>query len=76
MTDTVDPNVINFIYAIMGGVLTLIFMWLGCKIFNHLVTFDISEELGKGNTAVGLMIVGIFIGMGTAMGLVIGLGLN
>ena len=76
MTDTVDPIVLNFIYAIMGGVLTLIFMWLGCKIFNHLVTFDISEELGKGNTAVGLMIVGIFIGMGTAMGLVIGLGLN
>lgn len=76
MTDTVDPIVLNFLYAIMGGVLTLIFMWLGCKIFNHLVTFDISEELGKGNTAVGLMIVGIFIGMGTAMGLVIGLGLN
>lgn len=76
MTDNLDPIVLNFLYAIMGGVLTIIFMWLGCKIFNHLVTFDISEELGKGNTAVGLMIVGIFIGMGTAMGLVIGLGLN
>ena len=38
--------------------------------------FSISEELGKGNTAIGMMVMGIFIGVGVAMGLVIGLGLN
>lgn len=76
ITDTLDPIVLNVLYAAMGGVMTLIFMWLGCKIFNHLVCFDISDELGKGNLAVGLMVVGIFIGVGIAMGLVIGLGLN
>lgn len=76
MTDTIDPILLNFIYACMGGLLTLLFMWLGCKIFGHIVSFDVSEQLGDGNMAVGLMIMGMFIGIGTAMGLVIGLGLN
>lgn len=76
MTDLVDPIVLNFLYAMLGGALTLAFMWLGCKLFNHLVSFNLGEELSKGNTAVGLMVMGIFIGMGIAMGLVIGLGLS
>lgn len=71
-----DPILINVLYAMLGGFLTLFFMWLGCKIFNHMVCFNISEELSKGNIAVGLMIMGIFIGIGVANGLVIGLGLN
>jgi len=71
-----EPVLINVLYAMMGGFLTLFFMWLGCKIFNHMVCFNISEELSKGNIAVGLMIMGIFIGIGIANGLVIGLGLN
>lgn len=76
MTDTLDPIILNMLYACMGGVLTLLFMWLGCKIFSHIVNFNIPEQLAQGNQAVGLMILGIFIGIGTAMGLVIGLGLN
>ncbi|NNG14735.1 MAG: DUF350 domain-containing protein [Gammaproteobacteria bacterium] len=76
MFETLDPIVLNFVYAILGGGLTLFFMWMGCKIFNHLVCFDISDQLSKGNVAVGLMIMGIFIGIGIALGLVIGLGLN
>jgi uncharacterized membrane protein YjfL (UPF0719 family) len=76
VTDLVDPIVLNFLYAMLGGALTLAFMWLGCKLFNHLVSFNLGEELSKGNTAVGLMVMGIFIGMGIAMGLVIGLGLS
>lgn len=76
MTDTIDPILLNFVYAIMGGGLTLAFMWLGCKLFNRTVSFKIGEELSKGNVAVGLMVMGIFIGIGVALGLVIGLGLN
>jgi uncharacterized membrane protein YjfL (UPF0719 family) len=76
MTATLDPIILNFIYTILGGLLTLFFMWLGCKIFNHMVCFNISEELHKGNTAVGMMLMGIFIGIGVALGLVIGMGLN
>jgi uncharacterized membrane protein YjfL (UPF0719 family) len=71
-----DPLVLNFIYAIMGGFITLGFMWLGCKLFSHTVNFSIGKELKSGNTAVGLMIMGMFIGIGTALGLVVGLGLN
>lgn len=51
----------------MGGILTLLFMWLGCKVFSHIVNFSIPEQLAKGNMAAGLMIMGIFIGIGTAM---------
>lgn len=76
MSSTIDPIILNFVYTILGGCLTLFFMWLGCKIFNHMVCFNISEELHKGNTAVGMMLMGIFIGIGVALGLVIGLGLN
>ena len=76
MMTELDPIVLNFLYAVFGGFLTLFFMWLGCRIFNHSVCFDINDELSRGNVAVGLMIMGIFIGIGTALGLVIGLGLN
>lgn len=76
MVDGLDPLILNVIYAGMGGFLTLLFMWLGCKVFSHIVNFSIPEQLSRGNMAVGLMIMGIFIGIGTAMGLVIGLGLN
>ncbi|RLA06047.1 MAG: DUF350 domain-containing protein [Gammaproteobacteria bacterium] len=71
-----DPIILNFIYAVLGGILTLSFMWLGCKLFNHTFCFNISDELSKGNVAVGLTLMGVFIGVGTGMGLVIGLGLN
>ncbi len=76
MSDTVDPLILNILYACMGGFLTLLFMWLGCRIFSHIVNFSIPDQLAKGNTAVGQMIMGMFIGIGTAMGLVVGLGLN
>ena len=67
---------LNILYACMGGVLTLLFMWLGCRIFSHIVNFSIPEQLAAGNLAVGVMIMGMFIGIGAAMGLVVGLGLN
>ncbi len=76
MLQTGNPLLVNFLYAAVGGFMTLFFMWLGCKLFNHIVCFDISEELRSGNMAVGMMIMGIFIGIGVALGLVIGLGLN
>ena len=75
MTD-IPPIILNFVYVILGGILTLVFMKIGCSMFNKIVTFNISDELGKGNIAVGLMVMGLFIGIGTALGLVIGLGLS
>jgi len=72
----IPPIILNFIYVILGGILTLVFMKIGCSMFNRIVTFNISDELGKGNIAVGLMVMGLFIGIGIALGLVIGLGLS
>jgi hypothetical protein len=77
MTDVLDPIIMNFIYAVLGGLLTLGFMWLGCALFNRIVcNFDIGTELSKGNKAVGMMVMGMFIGIGIGIGLVIGMGLN
>ncbi|MBE9525425.1 MAG: DUF350 domain-containing protein [Proteobacteria bacterium] len=76
MTDSIDPMFLNVLYACMGGVLTLFFMWFGCRLFSHTVSFSIPDQLAKGNIAVGLMLMGMFIGIGTALGLTIGLGLN
>jgi len=67
---------LNFIYAIIGGFITIFFMYLGYKIFDRITPFDTPEELKNGNRAVGAMVQGILIGIGIAIGLVIGLGLN
>ena len=50
-------------------------MKISCSLFNRMVSFNISDELAKGNIAVGLMVMGLFIGIGIALGMVIGLGL-
>ena len=68
--------ILNFTYATIGGLLTLLFMWLGYKLFDTQTHFDTSKELAKDNHAVGLVVMGIFVGIGVAIGLVIGLGLN
>ena len=68
--------IVNFIYSVIGGVLTLLFMYFGYKWFDRFTTFDTSDELAKDNRAVGLVVMGIFVGVGVAIGLVIGLGLN
>ncbi len=67
---------LNFVYAIIGGFVTIFFMWFGFKLFDRITHFDTSKEIAKDNRAVGLVVMGIFIGIGIAIGLVIGLGLN
>ena len=67
---------LNFLYAVGGALVTLVFMALGYKLFDRLTPFDTSKQLAEKNTAVGIVVGSIFIGMGTAIGLVIGMGLN
>ncbi|EIC22266.1 DUF350 domain-containing protein [Thiorhodovibrio frisius] len=76
MTDSLDPAVLNFAYAFIGGVMTLVFMWLGFKLFASSLGCNVKAELARGNQAVGLAIMGIFIGVGLTLGLVIGMALN
>jgi uncharacterized membrane protein YjfL (UPF0719 family) len=76
MFTSYHPVILNLLYAFAGGVLTLIFMWVGWNMLGRLTSIRISQELKNGNTAVGMMVMGIFIGVGVAMGLVVGLALN
>jgi uncharacterized membrane protein YjfL (UPF0719 family) len=66
----------NFTYAILGALLTIVFMVLGYKILDWITPFDTSKQLGEGNIAVGVVIGSMFVGLGIAVGLVVGLGLN
>jgi uncharacterized membrane protein YjfL (UPF0719 family) len=68
--------ILNFVYAIVGALLTLLFMIMGYKIFDKMTPFKTSEQLEAQNIAVGIVVGSIFIGLGIAIGLVIGNGLN
>jgi uncharacterized membrane protein YjfL (UPF0719 family) len=67
---------LNFIYAVLGAVLTIIFMVIGYIVFDKVTPFDTSRQLADKNVAVGVVVGSIFIGLGVAVGLVIGMGLN
>ncbi len=69
-------TLLNFGYAIVGAILTLLFMVLGYKIFDKMTPFDTSKQLAEKNVAVGIVVGSIFVGLGIAVGLVIGMGLN
>ncbi len=66
----------NFLYAVFGVIITLIFMLLGFKLFDRITPFDTSKQLADNNVAVGIVVGSIFIGLGIAVGLVMGMGLN
>jgi uncharacterized membrane protein YjfL (UPF0719 family) len=68
--------ILNFCYAIFGALLTLTFMVMGYKLFDKLTPFNTSKQLEEKNVAVGIVVGSIFIGLGIAIGLVIGMGLN
>jgi len=69
-------TLLNFVYAIAGAVLTLVFMVIGYKTFDKMTPFNTSKELAEKNLAVGIVVGSMFIGLGIAIGLVIGMGLN
>lgn len=65
-----EPNIIllNFVYAVLGGVITIFFMFVGYKIIDHLTKFDTSAELAKGNQAVGAMVQVCLSALGSQWG--------
>ncbi|MBI2382911.1 MAG: DUF350 domain-containing protein [Gammaproteobacteria bacterium] len=71
-----DPVILNLAYACVGGALGLIGSWMAGRLFSNIMGFKIRDELKAGNVAVGLAVMGIFIGSGICMGLIIGLSLN
>lgn len=69
-------TLLNFGYAVIGAIMTLAFMMIGYKVFDKMTPFNTSKELSEKNVAVGIVVGSIFIGLGIAVGLVIGMGLN
>jgi len=69
-------TLLNFVYAIFGAILTIAFMLIGYWVFDKITPFNTSEQLEEKNVAVGIVVGSIFIGLGIAVGLVIGMGLN
>ena len=67
---------LNFVYAIVGSIVTLVFMGIGYKMFDKITPFDTHKQLEEGNIAVGIVVGSIFLALGIAVGLVIGMGLN
>jgi uncharacterized membrane protein YjfL (UPF0719 family) len=72
----VSIALINMGYAIFGAILTLFFMVIGYLIFDRLTPFETARQLAEKNVAVGIVVAAIFIGLGIAVGLTIGMGLN
>ncbi len=66
----------NFTYAILGALITIVLMMVGYKVLDWLTPFDTSQQLGENNVAVGIVVGSMFVGLGIAVGLVVGLGLN
>lgn len=67
---------LNLLYAVIGGAGAILFMYVGFKVLDHVTRFDTNDQLADGNMAVGVVVAGMFVGIGVAVGLVIGLGLN
>jgi len=72
----ISITLLNLAYAVVGAILTIVFMIIGYKIFDKMTPFSTSKELADKNVAVGIVVGAIFIGLGIAVGLVIGMGLN
>ncbi|PIE71922.1 MAG: DUF350 domain-containing protein [Deltaproteobacteria bacterium] len=67
---------LNIAYAVSGAILTLVFMYIGYRLFDRFTSFDTGKALEAGNIAVGITVGAIFISLGVAIGMVIGMGLN
>ena len=63
-------------YAVLGALVTIVLMMVGYKVLDWLKPFDTSKQLGENNVAVGIVVGAMFLGLGIAVGLVVGLGLN
>ena len=74
--DAYTPILANFLYAALGGLMMLCGAWLAYRLFLNVVGFNVRDELKNGNLAVGLAVMGIFIGSGIGFGLVVAMALN
>ncbi|MGQ0586679.1 MAG: DUF350 domain-containing protein [Gammaproteobacteria bacterium] len=75
MSESLDPILLNLLYAFLGGLLMLFGGFIASRFFQFVMGFDVKAELKAGNVAVGLALMGIYLATGIGLGLVIGLSL-
>lgn len=71
-----NPMLLNLAYAALGGLMLITFAWVATRLFSNIMGFKVRDQLASGNVAVGLAILGIFMGTGIGLGIVIGMSLN
>jgi uncharacterized membrane protein YjfL (UPF0719 family) len=76
MSESLDPIILNLLYAMLGGLLMLLGGFIASRFFQFVMGFDVKAELKAGNVAVGLALMGIYLATGIGLGIVIGLSLN
>lgn len=67
---------VNFLYAVCGSVLALALFGGGLWFVQRLLGVNFSEQLVKGNPAMGTALAGLFVGLALLVGLVVGMALN
>lgn len=67
---------VNMLYAILGAIVLIVACWIAGHVATKAFKFKISEQLREGNVAVGLAVLGIFMGLGIGLGLVISASMN
>lgn len=67
---------LNIGYAVFGAILAVVCMVVAYRALDRLTPFSTGVELRQGNRAVGNVVAGMFVSIGLAVGLVVGLGLN
>lgn len=71
-----DPMLLNLVYAVLGGTLSLLMSWIASVVFQARMGFKLRDKIREGNLAVSLVMLGIFVGNGIGVGIIIGLSLN
>lgn len=71
-----DPMLLNLVYAVLGGTLSLLMSWIASVVFQVRMGFKLRDKIREGNLAVSLVMLGIFVGNGIGVGIIIGLSLN
>lgn len=67
---------VNFIYALGGSTLAIFFMVISYIILDRLIPYNAGEQLNNNNIAIGIVIAGMYVGIGLVIGNVIAKALN
>lgn len=65
MRETLVEGLLSSLLYFVGGILFFMLGYIVIDLFNR--QYKLNEEIGNGNTAAGIMVAGIFIGLATVI---------